>query len=194
MENFVNLDNYVQQCIPFTEEEMMYFHQLFFYKKFKKNSFLLEETQVCNFEAFILKGCIKTFFLDINAQETIVAFATENWWVSDLESFTNQTPATLNIQALEDCDVLMITHENKELLFRQIPKFERVFRLMVQRSLFTMMNRFHASVSKTAEQRYQDFMQKYPYILQRVPQNQIARYIGVSPEFLSKVRNGWTKK
>jgi CRP-like cAMP-binding protein len=98
------------------------------------------------------------------------------------------------IETVENCELLFINYADKMQLFEQVPKFEKFFRLLVQRSLGVLQQRFYAAVSQTAEERYLAFIEKYPHIVQRVPQHQIARYIGVSPEFLSKIRSNMFKK
>jgi CRP-like cAMP-binding protein len=191
---FEALDQFVSKYIRLTQEETEIFHSLLAYKKVKKKQFLLREGEICQFEAFILKGCIRTFYVDKSGTETILNFAVEGWWVSDLSSFSEQQPSAQNIETLEDCELLMINYENKKILFDVIPAFEKVFRILVQRSLGVLQQRFYAGISQTAEERYLAFIEKYPQVVQRVPQHQIARYIGVSPEFLSKVRSTLYKK
>jgi CRP-like cAMP-binding protein len=169
-------------------EELETFHSLLKLRRVSKRSFLLQEGEVCDFEAFILKGCIRTYFIDENGYETILLFAVENWWVSDIASFSEQKPSRLFIEALEDSELLVIDHDRKEALFRSVPQFERLFRILVQRSLTELQHRYFDSISKTAKERYAIFLEKYPAISRRVPQQQIARYLGISPEFLSKIR------
>ena len=188
------IDRFVAKYITLTEEELAFFHGLLKHRKFKKKTFLLQEGEICDFEAFVLKGCIRSYYIDKDGVETILLFAVEDWWVSDLTSFSEQKPSNLFIETIEDCELLSIDYKNKSLLFQKIPAFERMFRLLVQRALGVLQQRFYASVSQTAEERYLQFMQKYPLVAQRVPQHQIARYIGVSPEFLSKVRSTMYKK
>ncbi len=191
---FEPIDQFTAKYIHLTEEEKELFHSLLKFKKVKKKQFLLQEGEICNFEAYILKGCIRTYFLNQDGTETILMFAVEDWWVSDIRSFTEQCPSNMFIETMEDCELLTIDYKNKGVLFDKIPKFERLFRLLVQRSLAVLQQRFYGSVSQTAEERYLAFIEKYPHIVQRVPQHQIARYIGVSPEFLSKVRSTMYKK
>ncbi|SFW66408.1 Crp/Fnr family transcriptional regulator [Chitinophaga sancti] len=191
---FEALDEFVSKYIRLTAEETEIFHSLLEYRKVKKKHFLLREGEICQFEAFILKGCIRTYYVDKSGTETILNFAVEGWWVSDLSSFSEQTPSTQNIETLEDSELLVINYENKKILFDVIPAFEKVFRILVQRSLGVLQQRFYAGISQTAEERYLAFIEKYPQVVQRVPQHQIARYIGVSPEFLSKVRSTLYKK
>lgn len=191
---FEALDQFVSKYIRLTSEETEIFHSLLEYKKVRKKQFLLREGEICQFEAFILKGCIRTFYVDKSGTETILNFAVEGWWVSDLSSFSEQQPSAQNIETLEDCELLVINYDNKKILFDVIPAFEKVFRILVQRSLGVLQQRFYAGISQTAEERYLAFIEKYPQVVQRVPQHQIARYIGVSPEFLSKVRSTMYKK
>ncbi|RBL89505.1 Crp/Fnr family transcriptional regulator [Chitinophaga flava] len=191
---FEQIDKFVDQCISLTPQERELFHSLLKFRRVRKRTYLLQEGEICDFEAYIVKGCIRTYYLSDDGTETILSFAIEDWWVSDLYSFTEQKPSNMFIETIEDCELLIIDHKSKNELYQKIPKFETLFRLLVQRSLFALQRRFHSLVSQTAEQRYLAFVEKYPQIVQRVPQNQIARYLGVSPEFLSKVRSGIQKK
>jgi CRP-like cAMP-binding protein len=186
---FIEIDRFVAKYIQLTAAESDFFHALLKPRHVKKKTFLLQEGEVCDFEAFILKGCIRSYYLDNEGTETILLFAVEEWWVSDLTSFAERSPSHLFIESIEDTDLLSIDFSGKALLFEKIPAFERMFRLLVQRSLSVLQQRFYATVSQSAEERYIQFLDRYPQIAQRVPQHQIARYIGVSPEFLSKIRN-----
>ncbi|HXD76897.1 MAG TPA: Crp/Fnr family transcriptional regulator [Puia sp.] len=188
------IDRFVARYIGLSEEESSFFHSLLKHRRVKKKSFLLQEGEICDFEAFVIKGCIRSYYLDKEGTETILHFAVEDWWVSDLTSFSERTPSNLFIETLEDCELLSIDHPGKSMLFEKIPAFERMFRVLVQRSLSVLQQRFYATVSQSAEERYLQFLEKYPGIVQRVPQHQIARYIGVSPEFLSKIRNTLHRK
>jgi len=190
---FEQIDESISRYIQLTAEELELFHSLLKYKKVRKKSFLLQEGEVCDFEAFINKGCIRSYYINQEGTETILLFAVEGWWVSDLSSFSEQTPSNMFIETIEDSELLIIDYKHKMQLFEKVPKFEKFFRILVQRSLGVLQKRFYASVSQTAEERYLAFTEKYPHILQRVPQHQIARYIGVSPEFLSKVRSSMYK-
>jgi CRP-like cAMP-binding protein len=186
---FAEIDRFVNKYIHLSEEESAFFHTLLKHRQLKRKSFLLQEGEICDFEAFILKGCIRSYYLDQEGVETILLFAVEDWWVSDLTSFSDRTPSNLFIETLEDCELLFIDYAGKARLFEKIPAFEHMFRLLVQRSLSVLQQRLYGVLSQTAEERYLQFLEKYPQIAQRVPQHQIARYIGVSPEFLSKVRS-----
>ncbi|NML41919.1 Crp/Fnr family transcriptional regulator [Chitinophaga sp. G-6-1-13] len=191
---FEQIDQFVNRIITLTPEERQLFHSLLKFRRVRKRTYLLQEGEICDFEAYIVKGCIRTYYLSDDGTETILSFAIEDWWVSDTYSFTEQTPSNMFIESLEDCELLIIDRKSKAALYEKIPKFETLFRLLIQRSLFALQRRFHSLVSQTAEQRYLAFIEKYPQVVQRVPQNQIARYLGVSPEFLSKVRSTIQKK
>jgi CRP/FNR family cyclic AMP-dependent transcriptional regulator len=185
---FNSINQYVNKCAVFSENEIQLFDDLLQHKSVKKKTMLLREGEICNFEAYILKGCIRTFCMDENGAEVILQFAVEDWWVSDIASFHEQTPSKLYIETLENCELLILTHEAKEELLIKIPQFERVFRLMVQRNLSVTQNRLINTIAKPAQDRYVEFLERYPSVAQRVAQHYIAAYLGISAEFLSKIR------
>ncbi|PWK26321.1 CRP-like cAMP-binding protein [Arcicella aurantiaca] len=185
---FNAINQYVNKCAVFSETEIQLFDSLLQQKTVKKKTMLLREGEICNFEAYILKGCIRTFCMDENGAEVILQFAVEDWWVSDIASFHEQTPSKLYIETLENCELLILTHEAKEELLAKIPQFERVFRLMVQRNLSVTQNRLVNTIAKPAHDRYVEFLERYPSVAQRVAQHYIAAYLGISAEFLSKIR------
>ncbi|MCF6407852.1 Crp/Fnr family transcriptional regulator [Chitinophaga filiformis] len=191
---FGPIDQFVAKYIQLTPEELEIFHSLLQFRKVKKKSFLLKEGEICDYEAYILKGCVRTFYVDKQGVETNLTFAVEDWWVADIASFYEQQPSRQNIETLEDCELLTISFEDKKTLYEKVPKFERVFRMLLQRTAAVLQQRIYASISQTAEERYLAFIEKYPAIVQRIPQHHIARYIGVSPEFLSKVRSTMYRK
>src|ERR1700748_3490771 len=161
------IDKFVAKYIQLTEEELSFFHGLLKHKKVRKKTYLLQEGETCDFEAFVLKGCIRSYYLDKDGVETILLFAVEDWWVTDLTSFSERTPSNLFIETIEDCELLTIDFSSKKHLFGKVPAFEHMFRLMVQRSLGVLQRRFYASISQTAEERYLHFLEKYPRIAQR---------------------------
>jgi len=191
---FGPIDQFVAKFIRLTPEELEIFHSLLTFRKMKRKTFFLKEGEICDHEAYILKGCIRTFYVDKQGVETNLTFAIEDWWVGDIASFSEQQPSKQNIETLEDCELLTISYEDKNTLYEKIPKFEKLFRILLQRTASVMQQRIYASVSQTAEERYMAFIEKYPSVVQRIPQHHIARYIGVSPEFLSKVRSNMYRK
>lgn len=191
---FDQIHKHLAKCTAFTAEEFEIFDSVLERKKVPKKTFLLQEGEVCNFEAYVVKGCIRTYYIDENGFDVTLQFAIEDWWVSDIASFYEQSPSKLFIETLEDCELLMLNPETKEELLAMVPKFERVFRLMIQRNLAVTQNRLINTISKTAQEKYLDFIERYPTIPQRVPQHYIASYLGISPEFLSKVRTKLAKQ
>lgn len=182
------LVSYIHHCIPVhtiqAEQVVAYFTE----KKLPKKTILLQEGEVCHFEAFVLEGCLKNYFIDENGFEIILNFPVENWWVSDLVSFHDRAPASFNIETIETTRLLIIDREGKERLLQDFPQLERMFRLMVQRHLGSFQQRLFQQNALSAKERYAIFMEKYPNLLQRIPQYLIASYLGISPEFLSRLR------
>lgn len=185
---FAAINDYVNRCGRFSPHEMNIFNDLLRSKSVRKKQLLLREGEICDFEAYIVKGCVRTYYIDENGSEVILQFAVEDWWVSDIGSFHERQPSMLYIEAMEDCELLLLSPARKEELLAKVPQFERVFRLMIQRHLVALEKRLIRTIAKTAEQRYLDFIGQYPKIALRVPQHYIASYLGMTPEFLSKVR------
>lgn len=191
---FQNINSNVSKSALFTQQELQRMNELLQVKYFPKKTYLLQEGEVCNFEGYINKGCVRTFYIDENGFEVTLMFSVEDWWVGDVGSFYEQKPSMLFIETLEECEIMMFNIITKEMLLKEIPKFERVFRLLIQRSLSAMTSRLITTISKPAQEKYLEFIKKYPSIPQRVPQHYIASYLGISPEFLSKVRAKLSKK
>ncbi len=164
------------------------FCNLFHSKTIKKKDFLLREGEVCGFEGFVAKGLFRVYHIDQNGVEQILYFAMENWWITDIDSFTNERPSQLFIEALEDSEVLLITKKEKEFAYENLPKIEKLFRVMTQKTHVALQRRMIDNLSKTADQRYLDFIEKYPALYNRLTNLQIAAYLGISHEFLSKIR------
>lgn len=157
-------------------------------RKVKKGQFLVHEGAVSRCTNFVNEGSVRTYFIDPNGQEHIVQFAIEGWWISDLNSFIMQSPATFNVQAIEDCAILELPFENLEVLYEKIPTLERYFRIITQRAFVAFQQRVVQNISMAAEDRYLAFQQKYPKIELRIPQKLVASYLGISAEFLSKIK------
>jgi len=154
----------------------------------KKKQFLLEEGQVCRANYFVVKGCLRLYFIDIKGAEHTTQFAIENWWISDLTSFLFQKPSEFYIQASEATEITAIEHHHYEEIFRKIPKLERYFRLVLQKAHQASQMRIRYLYSMTGEERYHHFNNLFPNFVQRVPQYMLASYLGFTPEFLSKIR------
>ncbi|WP_114937046.1 Crp/Fnr family transcriptional regulator [Mucilaginibacter endophyticus] len=191
---FQNINNYAARSVNLTTEETALFNEILEYRKVPKKTRLLQAGDICNFEAYVNKGCIREYVIDENGAEVTLQFAVEDWWVSDLASFQDQSLAHMNIETLEDCELLILTRDSKERLLTEVPKLERMFRLMLQRHLTVVQKRLFKTISTTAMEKYLEFINRYPNIPQRVPQHYIASYLGISPEFLSKLRTRSLKK
>ena len=154
----------------------------------------MREGEVCCFECFVTKGLFRVYHIDQNGFEQILYFAIENWWITDIDSFTNEKPSQLFIEALEDSEVLLITRKDKEFAYAKFPSIEKLFRVMTQKTHVALQRRMIDNLSKTADQRYLDFIEKYPTHYSRLTNLQIAAYLGISHEFLSKIRNRMASK
>jgi CRP-like cAMP-binding protein len=186
------LDN-IARHITLTEGEQGRFISILQPKKIKKKQYLLREHEVCKHSAFVLGGCLRGYTIDDNGFEHILQFAPRDWWIADMYSLITQEPGNLNIDALEDTEVLLLPKTEQERLFIDIPKFERFFRIITEKSLVTNRQRILDNLSLTAHERYDNFCTRYPTLIHTLPQKQIAAYIGVTPEFLSKMRGGLYK-
>lgn len=174
--------------IQLTDEEKELLWQAVTLRKYRKRQYVLQAGDVCRHENFVVSGCLRAYYIDDAGTEHIIMFAVEDWWTSDLLSFLTQTPSKLNIDALEDTEVLQIEHLALQTLYLKIPKLERFFRIMMQNAYIAQQQRILFNISKTAKERYLYFIEKYPKLEQRLPQHQIAAYLGITPEFLSQIR------
>ncbi|HEY1038556.1 MAG TPA: Crp/Fnr family transcriptional regulator [Bacteroidia bacterium] len=179
----------IEKHISLTAKEKEQFLSLLQSKKIRKKQYFLQEGEVCKYTAFVNKGCLRSYIVDNNGFEHILQFAIEGWWVGDIMSFKNETPSTQNIDALEDTEMLLLTREGQQQLFDQCPKFERYFRIIMENSLIAHQTRILENISMPAMERYKNFAKRYPAFIQRLPQTQIASYLGITPEFLSKIRH-----
>ncbi|MDF2832824.1 MAG: Crp/Fnr family transcriptional regulator [Chryseobacterium indoltheticum] len=182
------LISHIQNKVSLTEEEKTELRSFFLVKKLKKKQYLLQEGDVCKCLSFVNKGLLKSYFTDEKGGENINMFAFEGWWISDFKSFINQEKAVLNIDAVEETELLMITLEDYDKLMLKIPVMDRYFRILYQNSLVTKDYRLIASNSYTAEEKYLQLVQKNPEMIKRVPHNLIASYLGLAPETISRIR------
>jgi CRP-like cAMP-binding protein len=178
----------ISRFISLDKTEADYFVSLLQSKKIKKNGFLLKPGEICRYENFITKGCMRTYTVDNNGFEHILMFGIEDWWVGDLYSFLTRTPATYFIDALEETELLQISKVNLDKLYNKVPKFERFFRHILQNAFIAQQQRINQNLSFTAGQRYLQFVKQYPNLEQRLSQKQVAAYLGMTPEFLSVLR------
>jgi len=174
--------------IQLDNEEIDFFISILQHKKLKRKEFLLRPGEICRTENFIAKGCLRAYTVDENGFEHILMFGVEDWWIGDLHSLLTQGPATYFVQALEDAEVIQYTKENLDKLLVRVPKFERFYRIMLQKSLIALHQRVSQNLALSAEERYINFIKKYPHLQDRLSQKQIAAYLGITPIFLSMLR------
>jgi CRP-like cAMP-binding protein len=180
--------------VPFSEEELDIVKTYLTPKKLRKKQYLLQEGDVCKFIAFVEKGALRAYSLDEKGIERIIQFALEGWTISDLYSFLTEEPATYNIDALEDSELVLISKSAHEELLKTLPKYETWIRLQITGAYIAMQRRLTSIISLSLEERYAYFTSLYPQIIQRVPQHMIASYMGLTPETLSRVRKKMNRK
>ena len=180
--------------VSLTAEEEGLLKQYLTPKKIRKKQYLLQEGDVCKHSAFVEKGALRAYVLGEKGDEHITAFALEGWAISDLPSFMKQEPAALNIEALEDCELVLISKSAHDELLQKLPKYETYMRIMVTNAYIALQKRMTSMISLTLEERYKEFTQMNQHLSQRVPQHMIASFMGLSPETLSRVRSRLNSK
>jgi CRP-like cAMP-binding protein len=181
--------NYFDRLIPLNKEEKGLVTQKFRPRLYRKKQYVLQEGNVCTKFNFVVRGCLRTYKIDEKGNIHILQFAAENNWINDLGSFHRVKPSALNIDALEDTVVLQISHEDLISLYKEAPKFDRIFRVLIENGFIHLQERLLQNISSTAEERYQSFLEHYPHLINRLSQVQIAAFLGITPEFLSRLRN-----
>ena len=182
------LDNLAKH-IHLTKDEQEIFCAYLQQKQIKRKQFWLTDGDICKHSVFVTSGCLRGYTVDKGGVEHVLSFAPPDWWIADMYSLLSQKAGILNIEALEDTEVLLLSKVNQEKLYQQIPKFEHFFRILTENSLVASQQRLIDGLSLTAEERYRNFCKRYPTLIDHLPLKQIASYIGVTPEFFSRMRN-----
>ena len=185
---FERIMNNFAMHIALDDDEAAFVQSILQHKKAKRHSALLRSGDVCRALYFVNQGCLRIFKSGDDGKEHILSFSPENWWATDLTSFTKQKPAFYSIDAVEDSDLFYIGYEALEKLYARVPKFERFFRILTQNGFSLYQQRVTRNLSKPAEERYALFQKSYPGLEQRITQKHIAAYLGITPVFLSKIR------
>jgi len=183
---------YITQYVQLTPDEESALLSKIKVKKFLKGQFVVQNGEICKYENFVLSGCLRSFYIDNDGLEHVIMFAVENWWTADLGSFITQKPSDLNVQCLENSELIQIHYNDLQKLYFEIPKLERFFRIIIQKAFVAAQKRIVSNFSMDATDRYIQFREQYHDIEQRVPQYMIASYLGITKEFLSKIRNKLT--
>ena len=182
------LQSLAKRNIHLDPEELDVLQTLFKHKKFRKHQYLLQQGDICRYESFVIKGMARIYQVDDKGQEHILQFTPEDWWTGDMYSFLTGTPSQYNIDCLEDTEVLRITKPDLDLLYEKVPKINIYFRILYQNSIIAYNRRLGSTLSKPALERYHEFIDRYPLIEQRVPNHQIASFLGITPQSLSRIR------
>jgi CRP-like cAMP-binding protein len=161
---------------------------------YKAKTILLNSGEICKYSYFVNSGILRSFNINDNIVEHVLSFACQGWWIGDMYSLLSQKPGNLFIEVLEDAEVVLLSKENQEILYQEIPKLERFFRILTENSLVANQERLMDNLSLTAEERFEKFCKKYPTLIQKVAQKQIASYLGVTPEFFSKMKSRLLRK
>jgi len=183
-----SLVEYFDALIPLHESEKDLVRSKFHPHLFLKKQFALQHGSVCEYFDFVVRGCLRLYKIGDDGAYHILQFATENHWIIDVKSFHKKVKSAFNIDALEDTVVLRINYDDLIDLYIKAPKFDRIFRVLLENHFMRQQERMGQLFSSTAEERYQSFLENYPHLLNRLSQVQIAAYLGVTPEFLSRIR------
>ena len=182
------LKTHFSKYISLTDNEFDSFASLLKSTSLKKGEFLIHAGDVCKYESFVTRGCLKSYYEDENGFEHVLDFSIEGWWADDLFSFFTQTPAQSSIKAIEDTHILQISKQDLEDVYQKFTKFERFFRLLFQRAYIAQREQINMILSIPAQERYLLFLQKKPYAQKRFSQKDIASYLGITPQFLSALK------
>ncbi len=180
--------NSFRKHISLSPEEEAIFCSIVEVIEVNRKDYLLKAGQLSRYEYFVLKGCIRSFYIDENTLEHTTMFATEGWWTGNLKSFVRETPSEFYLEALEKSSLIRINKSAMESLYERVPKFERYFRILLQNRLLSTQDRIHDHLAISARNRYAEFISRYPGLQQRVPLKHIASFLGITPTYLSRLR------
>lgn len=192
--SFDALIGYFKAYFPLNNLERDEIFRCFVERKIKRRGFVLQQGDVCVNFTFIVSGCLKMYATDQDGREHNLQFAAENDWMADLSSFYSEKPSQLYIEAVEPSVIMQIKHLDLLLLYVKYHKFDRNFRIIIEQKFIKLQDRVLKNISSTAEERYQFFIEQYPNLSNRLANTQIASYLGITPEFLSKVRKDLNRK
>jgi CRP-like cAMP-binding protein len=184
----------ISKHISLTQEEETLFLSKTETKLVKAKTILLSSGEVSSETYFVNSGILRSFNINDNIIEHVLHFACEGWWMSDMYSYISGKPGNLFIEVIEDAELTVISKKNLQELYHLIPKLDRFFRILAENSLVAHQERLMDNLSLTAEERYEKFCSKYPSLIQKVSQKNIASYIGVTPEFFSKMKSKMLRK
>jgi len=182
------LFSHIEEKVSLSANDRLLIEKFFSYRKLRKKQYLLQEGEICKNLVFVLKGLLRTYNIDEKGNEHMSIFGWEGWWISDFNSFLSGEPAVFNIDAIEESELLMLSRQDYEALTLAVPIMDRYFRILYQNSLVTKERRLMSTITHTAEERYLELSASNPKIIERIPQNLIASYLGIAPETLSRIK------
>ena len=191
---FAEFEKYLKEKASLDANEISAVRAVSIEKRVKKRQYLLQQGDVCHYNCFVIKGCLRMYTVGEDGVEHILRFAVENWWMSDRESYNNATPSRYNIDALENCEVILIDKPDFLQLLTTIPKLKNFIDNLLARSYDAIQNRIIGAISFSAEEKYQNFINRFPEMFNRIPLHMVASYLGVSRETLSRVRSQTVQK
>jgi len=191
---FGTLIEYLEKQHPLSPGDIEIIHSLFIPKKLLKGEFLLREGDTLKYGAFVCRGFLRSYVIDNKGKEHIIQFAPENWWISDKGAGAEGSKASCFIDAIEDSDILLIDQAGHFKMLEKVTAYGTSFQAGMQKRSQAKDKRIVHSLTADAEERYNDFLQTYPSIAQRVSQNMLASYLGIAPETLSRVRRKTMRK
>ena len=181
-----------EKIIELSDSEKDIFKSLVEVVHIRRNTLLLAVGQYCQFEYFVLAGCLRSYYMASDATEHVTMFATEGWWTGNLKSFVRHVPSDFYVEILEDTTLLRLSEARLEELFERVPKFERYFRILIRNRLLATQDRVSSHLSSPASERYQRFSEQHPQLEQRIALKHIASFLGITPTYLSRLRRAIT--
>jgi len=194
MSDFKRILSAVEKHISLDDAERGAFLSILTSRHLKPGDFIEKSNEPSLYFIHVVSGCLMTYYTDYQGVERVIQFATASWWTGDLHSFTKQVPSIYSTRALTESDVFLVTKKELDQFLDRVPKFEKYFRILYQNSIVAHQHRLIQAYSATAEERYLTFREKHANLEQFVPQKYIASFLGVTPEFLSKIRRKLMEK
>lgn len=194
MEKYNNILQNIARYVSLSDTEMEKLTSIIRTTKIKKRQFIDQPGYTCKYRNYVVKGAFRSYFIDNDGKEHTVQIAIEDWFVSDFYSYITQTPATLYVEALEDSTIFQMTYKDIEGLCKEIHGLSEYFRISTEKAFAFSRKRALSNLSMTAEEKYLELLERYPDIVRRVPQKVIASYLGMTPEFMSKIRKNLSLK
>jgi CRP-like cAMP-binding protein len=190
MNDFDQIVKNIYRFVELDKSEIEVFTSHLKIVRIKRKQQIVQPDFVCKYRTYVISGALKAYIIDpSDGQEHVIGLAVDDWWISDFTSYINQEPATFFVEAVADSIIIQLSYENEQKLYELLPKFERFFRLHAQRTASALQKRMLSNLSKTAEERFEELLDRYPKFLHKFPQYVIASYLGITTQFLSRIRN-----